>query len=112
MINGRKWEMDSDRTRTILFHLRSQPEHLGLHQLLFLPQLHLTLCVDQSMGVGVGGAALCSSFTVFLFSPELVSLLESNEPSEAGDLCFNFCSQLAGSLLLLADLLLFRFLFF
>lgn len=63
-------------------------------------------------GGGSGGAALCSSFTLFLFSPELVSLLESNEPSEAGDLCFNFCSQLAGSLLLLADLLLFRFLFF
>ena len=63
-------------------------------------------------GGGSRGAALYSNFTVFLFSPELVSLLESSEPSEAGDLCFNFGSQLAGSFLLLADLLLFWFLFF
>lgn len=63
-------------------------------------------------GGGSGGAALYSNFTVFLFSPELVSLLESSEPSEAGDLCFNFGSQLSGSLLLLADLLLFRSFFF
>ena len=62
--------MDSDRTRTILFHLRSQPERLGLHQLLFLPQLHLTLRVDQSMGVGVG-VQLC--VPVLLFSSSVLS---------------------------------------
>lgn len=43
---------------------------------------------------------LLFSFTVFLFSPELLSLLESHESSVAVGLCFNFCSQLAGFLLL------------
>lgn len=40
------------------------------------------------------------SFTVVLFSPELLSVLESCKLSVAVDLCLNFCSQFTGFLLL------------
>lgn len=59
--------------------------------------LPLALCVHQSM-LGLGEVHF--SFTVFLSSPELLSLLESSESSVAVDFCFNFCSRLAGFLLL------------
>lgn len=45
-------------------------------------------------------ASLLFGVTVFLFRPELLSLLESIKLSVTVDLCFNFCSQPAGSLLL------------
>lgn len=50
------------------------------------------------------GRVLLLGFTVFLLSPELLSLLESTGSSVTVDLCFNFCSQPAGFLLLWADL--------
>lgn len=64
---------------------------------------------EHAAGGGEGRGVLLFSFTVFFFSAEFVSLLESSESSVAGDLCLNFCSQRTGFLLLEAELLLFPF---
>lgn len=105
-------EMDSDEQDNVL-GTGTQPERLGLRKLLFLPQLHLTLlCIDWHGGGSGGGSSV---FQFYCFPLQAwVSLFVGKQRalSEAGDLCFNFGSQLLELLAPLADLLLFRFLFF
>lgn len=89
--------MGSVRTRTILFHrLSRSPAPLSTSAAASPSCLRVLVPPEHA---GTWRATLLS-FTVFLFSPELLSLLESNESSVAVDLCLNFCSQLSGFLLL------------
>lgn len=77
---------------------RWQPQHLcQLH----LPVSDLHVHGPRAPGHAAEWWVFLSSFSVFLFSPELLSLWESNRSSVVVILCYNFCTQLAGILPLL-----------
>lgn len=91
--------MRSVRTRTVLFHWQSHSLSASVDiSCCFSPAASdaYTHALHAPELAGVW-QVLLFSFTIFLFSSEWLSLLESSESSVTVDLHFNFCSQLEAS---------------